>query len=127
MRLGKRVGCNVGLGLGSELGSGDGTEVGTSVGTGVGKGMGKVKDVNVSWEASHIALDGSVVINKPPQPKQIWFTGSGSVNAVWDALARPDELEVPLPNGQGTQPRMCAELQAQWGGSSFSIFGKDCT
>merc|ERR1712086_245161 len=50
--------------------------------------------------------------NVPPMPMQIWFTGSGTVAAVWDALARPGQPEVAVPNaGDLTQPKICGELQ----------------
>jgi tetratricopeptide (TPR) repeat protein len=75
------------------------------------KKSGPVRSVGRSWQPSHKEGD-QVVVNLPPMPTQIWFTGSGTVAAVWDALARPGEAEVVVPNaGDLTQPKLCGELQ----------------
>lgn len=67
--------------------------------------------VGKGWIPSHVEEDGTIVINVPDIPQHIWFSGAGSIKAVWCGLAdEAPALEELTPN-MACGHRICIELR----------------
>lgn len=67
--------------------------------------------IHTSWKPSHVAKDGQVIITRPKFPRPIWFSGSGSVRAIWCNLATTSSnASLPLLAGP-CEHGLCRDLR----------------